>query len=253
MKPIILFDYDDTLGGVKMPNGSVQPGAAAYFDCIRRFGDLMQNWGFNRERAITLQHDIDLELAKKHGFADKTRFAQSMVSAFRELGGPMVLEETVRGVGMSVFTNYPYVLLPGALEVLQRTRQWYSLVIVTKGEEVEQTKKLVATGILPLVDKVFIVGKKDEKDWDTVLDSIWDHAPSASWAIGNSAKADVNPLIRRGYNGIHIADKNAWAYEQEKLEAGSGVCKAVSDIREVLTIMPFISGDAPIEVIKHGN
>lgn len=249
--PVILWDYDDTLGGVRFPSGEIRPGAEAYFDCIERFAKYIDQVGLSGKRAKELQHEIDLELAKKHGFGDKTRFAQSFREAYLCLAdedGWIAQEHVMRQVyeiGMSVFTDYPYVALEGALDVLDKTNSVYRPVIVTKGERGEQLKKLDQAGVLGFVDMgdVFVVSKKNEQDWQYVLDTIGITTPEQareSWAIGNSMKADVNPLVERGFNGIHIAGKNAWTFEKaDAVEPLEGrVLKVVGDITEVLDIVP---------------
>jgi FMN phosphatase YigB (HAD superfamily) len=247
-EPTILWDYDDTLGGVQFPNGTIHPGAEAYFDCIDRFVALMASEGWNAERAKVLQHDIDLELAKTHGFGNKHRFAQSMAHAYLALcKGIGATPSSLIGlraydIGMSVFTDYPYVALEGALDVLAETSRYYRPVIVTKGAVDEQMKKLEASGVLGFVDEadVFIVERKCDADWDRVLATV-DPDVEMSWTIGNSAKADVNPLLARGFNGIHITAKNNWAFEHAELgePAAGRAAHVVHDIRDVLDILPI--------------
>lgn len=250
--PLILWDYDDTLGGVRFPDGSIRPGAAAYFDCIDRFASYIDQVGLSGKRAKELQHDIDLELAKKYGFNDKTRFAQSFQKAYMALAdeGPWiasqhVLEQSYQ-IGMSVFTDYPYAPLEGALDVLSKTNRVYRPIIVTKGEHGEQMKKLEQSGVLSFVDAsdVFVVSKKNDDDWNHVLSTIGitDTVQAReSWAVGNSIKADVNPLVVRGFNGIHIAGKNGWTFEKaDAVRPLDGrILKVVEDIREVLDIIPL--------------
>lgn len=239
--PMILWDYDDTLGGVRFPDGTIHPGAEAYSDTIRRFLAYMECSGFNREAAQKQQHDIDLILAQQHGFSNKTRFACSMVQAYEALGGAdKAHKDAIFSIGMSVFTDYPYVPLEGALEALYLTRDFFRHVVVTKGEVVEQEKKLQQSGIIHFVDDVFVVGKKDAADWEAVLGSL--NLPEAKdvWAIGNSVKADVNPLLALGYNGIHIKDKNWWVFEHAEMHTPyeGRTAVVVENVIDVLNYLP---------------
>ena len=248
--PTIIFDYDDTVGGIQFPDGSVHPGAAAYDDIIRREKEFVTTLGYDGLRFLQLQHDIDLVLAKQHGFGDKTRFAQSFVEAFKalreEAGHTLPLPNTEKSIftlGMKVFTDYPYVALEGALDVLDKLSQFYRIAIVTKGEYEEQMKKLRDSGCGAYADQIFVVGKKNEDEWNTVLDELGFHTPEdavESWAVGNSAKADVNPLLPRGFHGIEIAEKNKWTFEQAALGTAmeGRVATTISDITEVLSIIP---------------
>lgn len=249
--PVILFDYDDTLGGVRFPDGSVRPGAAAYFDCIDRFVQYMTALGYDGEAARQQQHEIDIDLATTLGFGDKTRFASSMAKAYALLAGDAASESEEKAaydIGMSVFTDYPYAPLPGAIEVMDILRPFYYLAVITKGEQQEQARKLIETGVMERADYVCVVDRKDDADWDRVLADLEltpDHLGgrqfvSKSWAIGNSVKADVNPLLRRGFNGIHIAEKNGWAYETEELITPVDGCRAVT-VTDILDILSHLS------------
>jgi FMN phosphatase YigB (HAD superfamily) len=248
--PTIIFDYDDTLGGVQFPDGSIRPGAAAYFDVIERQRAFAFSLGLNGDRFIELQHDIDLVLAKTHGFGDKTRFAVSFVDAYTALVDEASQEfdsqtgEAIYKLGMSVFTDYPYAALEGALDVLDKTSRYYRIAIVTKGEYGEQMKKLKDSGCGAFADHIFVVDKKDAADWANVLNELGFHTPDdamESWAVGNSAKADVNPLMGRGFNGIEITEKNKWAFEQEPLAEPmqERVVHVITDITEVLAVVPM--------------
>ena len=258
--PTIIFDYDDTVGGIQFPDGTVHPGAAAYDDIIRREKEFVTTLGYDGERFLQLQHDIDLVLAKQHGFGDKTRFAQSFVEAFKALRAekgtvlaPMPnVEKSIFDLGMKVFTDYPYVALEGALDVLDKLSQYYRIAIVTKGEYEEQMKKLRDSGCGAYADQIFVVGKKNDEEWNTVLDELGFLTPedaAESWAVGNSAKADVNPLLPRGFNGIEIAEKNKWTFEQAALAApmDGRIATTISDITEVLSIIP--SPHLPLDYI----
>lgn len=248
--PTLIFDYDDTLGGVQFPDGTVHPGAAAYDDIIRRQREFAITLGYDGDRFIELQHDIDLVLAKQHGFADKTRFAQSFVEAFKALREEVGLtfplpntEKAIFNLGMKVFTDYPYVALEGALEVLDKLCRYYRIAIVTKGEYEEQMKKLRESGCGAFADHIAVVSKKNDEEWNEVLSDLGfetEEDAVESWAIGNSAKADVNPLLRRGFHGIEIAEKNKWTFEQAALDAPmvGRVATTISEITDVLDIIP---------------
>jgi putative hydrolase of the HAD superfamily len=251
LNPTIIFDYDDTIGGVKFPDGSIRSGAAAYFDCIENFVQMATRRGFEGARARELQHTIDIDLVKTHGFGDKTRFAQSMRLAYQQVsaGEDPNGEDDAYKIGMSVFTDYPYTALPGALDVLKYFAEDYRIAVVTKGEYNEQLRKLNETGVVGLVDSLFIVDRKDDHDWQETLKAL-DFAPigyvansDLHWAVGNSAKADVNPLVARGFNGIHITGMNGWSYEQEELLAPLPGRRSVAtdDIRNITSIIPLLS------------
>lgn len=246
--PKAIFDLDDTLCGVWL-DGRIQPTAAAYDDCIRRFAYTMKLMGFDPEDAKAAQQEIDLDMARAVGFLDKTRFAESMKAAYHtmcaEYGKLPNLGhgDLVYNIGMSVFTDYPYAALDGALQVLDAVSKDYETIIVTKGEPEEQYKKLQDSGCGSFADAVYVVGRKDEADWQDVYAQIGltDEIAPLCWAIGNSVKADVNPPLRRGLNAIHLKDKNGWVFEQAHVETPlpGRYVYTITDISEVLHCLPL--------------
>lgn len=257
--PAILYDYDDTLGGIRLPSGEIMPGAAAYDDVIVRVGLHIKKFygSIAAKKVLGLQHEIDMELARTLGFNDKTRFAQSFVNAYvaycDSVNAPPreSVKAAVYKIGMSVFTDYPYVPMEGAMAVLDKTAMYFKTVIITKGAVDEQERKLRHTGFFEAADDIYVVGKKDAADWSAVREDLGhatldaDHPLIAeSWAIGNSAKADVNPLVAMGYNGVHIAGKNGWAFETADLLAPlpGRISRQVADITEVLDLIPGYAG-----------
>lgn len=246
--PTLIFDLDDTLLGATFPDGSVRPTSAVYDDAINRFVAFMQAKGFDGETARIHQHNIDMEMAHRLGFGDKSRFAESMVMVYNGMAKWTRAEDdqdAIRAIGMSVFTEYPYAPLEGALDVLNTLQRYYEIVIVTKGEYEEQHRKLDESGIGSFMDSAIVCSHKNEADWADVFRTLALSPESIeeSWAIGNSAKADVNPLLPHGYNGLHVVDKNGWAFEHAELGSPlpGRVAHSISDISEVLNFVPHPS------------
>jgi putative hydrolase of the HAD superfamily len=246
--PWAIFDYDDTVGGVLI-NGTPEPGFKAYDDCHRRFRDAMAELGFDRDWVKETQHEIDMELAKTHGFGNKARFGQSFRATYEKLsavtGTPVDKQAATRlfDIGMSVFTDYPYVALEGALDVLDRVGQWYNVAIVTKGAHDEQMKKLAASGCGAFADEVIVCTHKDTAEWaKKVIGPLGLHhaeVAEVSWAIGNSRKSDVNPPLAFGLNGIWLRGMLGWEFERADAVAPlpGRALHEIDDIREVLDLL----------------
>lgn len=252
LDPVLIFDYDDTLGGVRFPDGTIHTAAAAYDDCIERFVQFVESRGLDGARARQAQHEIDMQLAAKFGFADKTRFAESMRLVYALLAsyGDHRGQREAYDIGMSVFSDYVPVPLPNALKTLETLRDHNRIVVVTKGAVDEQERKLQESGVAPLVDRAFVVARKDDAEWDEVLKQIGFrpddflnsyHGAGKSWAIGNSPKSDVNPLVRRGFNGILLSGTSTWAFEHEHLASPHPhrYLHVVSSIEDILPLLPI--------------
>lgn len=237
----ILLDADDTILGVEI-EGKICGTHEAYFYAIRKFALTMEFLGFDPERAKQLQNEIDTKMAQEFGFADKTRFARSMVEAYKvmsdELGRSFdaVVAATVKKIGLGVF-EHRYVALPGAIATMAAMHKYYNIAIVTKGEDSEQRKKVFDSGCFVYADHVIPLSHKSSPEWEKVVDDlrIGFNTRMSSWAIGNSVKSDINPPLGLGFNAIHV-NYGEWSFEvaeyappifRRRLEV-------VTDIRDVL-------------------
>jgi FMN phosphatase YigB (HAD superfamily) len=216
----LLIDYDDTLGGVLI-DGVIEPNYKAYDVINERLArDIAADLEIDVAYVAKTQHDIDTGFADLFGFEDKTRFARSWVATYERLSGELgrlaypKVSDTIYGVGMSVF-DFPYVPLPGALDALAALSVDFHIAVVTKGNKEEQFRKVVDSGVLPFADRVFVPSFKNMEEWTEILSSL-DLSETDllnTWAIGNSAKSDVNPPVSLGTNGIHIEPMTGWSYE----------------------------------------
>jgi FMN phosphatase YigB (HAD superfamily) len=254
MKPWILFDYDDTLGGVYM-DGAIQLNEQAYLRAIEDFVFLMGTLGFDRESARSVHHQIDLVAAHRKGFADPGRFARSLILAYHELlarhpdpaawvDHPTSIEGQLWELGNRVW-DYPYVPLPGALEVLRTVAEVYNIAVVTKGPATKQAAKLEESGIGDYADRFYPVPFKNLEDWQRVFDDLGlaESELEHHWAVGNSAKSDVNVPVSMGINGIHVRN-TSWSFEQADYVRplpGRRICTVdhIWDILEAICSFPL--------------
>jgi FMN phosphatase YigB (HAD superfamily) len=232
----LVFDLDDTLGGVEI-EGKVVGTGLAYDHVLERYQSKMATLGVAPDLALKTQNSIDIELCKTHGFADKSRFPQSLVDAYKALGG--ISDDTaeeISQIGWSVFTDYPYRPLPGAIETLAEVAKSFKIAIVTKGEDTEQRKKVFEMGLWPYADQTLVLSHKNHDEWEQVLSTLRLDITKQmrSWAIGNSVKSDVNVPLELGLNGMHLKAAT-WAFEEAPYASPmhGRRLEIISDIREV--------------------
>lgn len=241
----LLFDYDDTLGGV-LHDGEVRNNEVAYLLAQDAFNARMETLGFDPKHSEATRSDTDIHLVNERGFSWKPRFAETMERTYKALCSQTqqdidpVIGAELYAIGMSVF-GYRYMPLPGALFALHALRPHYNIAVVTKGEQEEQMKKVVDSGVSAYVDKTIVVGRKDTKDWQHVIDTLnINDELGTTWAIGNSSKGDVNVPLRMGMNAIHV-NQGGWAFEKEAYETPRDGCDliVVDTIQEVLKHLPW--------------
>lgn len=114
--------------------------------------------------------------------------------------------------------NKPVVLLDGIAEILKTLSQSsYMLILVTKGDLLDQERKLKRSNIEQYFHHIEIVSNKLEEDYVKLLRRI-DMAPENFMMVGNSLKSDILPIIRLGGYGVYIPYHTTWEHEKIKID-----------------------------------
>ena len=103
-------------------------------------------------------------------------------------------------------------LLPEVEETLRHLSEHYMLIIITKGDLLDQQRKVEKSGLLKYFSSIEIVSEKDEQTYLEILQKN-NISPKDFLMVGNSFKSDVLPVLEIGGNGIHIPYKILWAHE----------------------------------------
>lgn len=221
MRPWLLIDYDDTLGGVLI-DGEVQANQTAYSTAITKFNKYMEILGYDPIQSETIRDTTDRFLIRKQGFGEIGHFAESMCRTLKAMAskkGSRASKKTIsniRDIGMEVF-EYRYMPLPGALSTLHSLHPHYRIAVVTKGEYREQKKKVMQSGVHSFIDDVFVMGYKNQQEWTDLFTHlrIGPIGTLKAWAVGNAIRSDINIPIAMGTNGIHLQLEDTWTFEEE--------------------------------------
>lgn len=141
-------------------------------------------------------------------------FTLSMIETAMELTGgeaPASVVREILAAGREMLAH-PVETLPGVDEALAALSESYRLVLVTKGDLLDQERKLAASGLGDLFAAVEIVSEKDRQTYDRVFAR---HGTGADEAVmaGNSMKSDVLPALAAGAWAVHIPYAVTWAHE----------------------------------------
>ena len=88
----------------------------------------------------------------------------------------------------------------------------YRLVLITKGDLLDQERKLAASGLGDLFAAVEIVSEKDRATYERVF-TRHGTGPAEAVMVGNSMKSDVLPALEAGAFAVHIPYVVTWAHE----------------------------------------
>ena len=104
-------------------------------------------------------------------------------------------------------------LLPGVAEVLRLLSEHYRLIVATKGDLLDQERKLRNSGISGYFHHIEIMSDKTEENYRKLLTHL-DVQPSEFLMVGNSLKSDVLPVVNMGGYAIHIPFTVTWQHEE---------------------------------------
>lgn len=141
-------------------------------------------------------------------------FTLSMVEAAIQLTGrritaPDIHEIVTLGKAM---IEAPVDLLDGVEETLAAVRGHFRVILITKGDIVDQTRKIEGSGLAGHFEQVEIVPRKDAAVYRTIFER---HgcAPERTVMVGNSMPSDVLPMLELGGHGVHVPYALLWAHE----------------------------------------
>lgn len=114
--------------------------------------------------------------------------------------------------------NHPVELLPGVAETIPTLAERYRLVLITKGDLLNQEAKVAGSGLADLFDVIEVVAEKDVDTYRRVLGR-HEITPETFVMVGNSMRSDVVPVLGIGGRAIHIAATYTW--ELERVDAAT--------------------------------
>ncbi len=115
--------------------------------------------------------------------------------------------------------EHPIELLPHAYAAVKTLAANHRAVLITKGDLLDQERKLAQSGLGDLFHGVEIVTDKTAKSYAAIFAR---HGTGADQAlmVGNSMKSDVLPALNAGSWGVHIPHGVTWALEHAEPPVG---------------------------------
>ncbi|WP_127114590.1 HAD family hydrolase [Shimia sediminis] len=114
--------------------------------------------------------------------------------------------------------EHPIELLPHAREVIESLAPTHHLVLITKGDLLDQERKLAQSGLGEMFDWVEIVSHKTPEIYDRTFQRHGDGADRAMM-VGNSMRSDVVPAIEAGSWGVYVPHGLVWELEKAEKPA----------------------------------
>lgn len=223
----IAFDADDTLWANE-----------TYFrEAELKFSQLMKPYQTSEKLNKEL-FTIEIKNLPYYGYGIKG-FMLSMIETALKLSNNQVSQQilaNILDIGKEMMDK-PIDLLDGVIDVLQSLSKKYRLVVATKGDLIDQERKLQKSGLLNHFHHIEVMSDKKASDYSKLIGHL-DIKPSEFLMIGNSLKSDVLPVIAISGLAIHVPFHTTWQHEQvSDKECNEFQYPVINNLSEVLDLI----------------
>lgn len=223
---VIAFDADDTLW-VNEP----------YFrEAEEKFSALLED--YLPLHSVTKElYKTELQNIPLYGYGVKGFMLSMVETALRVSNNTVphsVIEKAI-GYGKDLLDK-PIELLDGVEETLHLLKNKYRLVMATKGDLLDQERKLTKSGLVSYFHHIEIMSDKQESDYRELIAHL-DISPSEFLMIGNSLKSDALPVLAIGGHAIHVPYHTVWEHEKVDGTIEHPDFRSVETLKDIL---PFL-------------
>jgi len=206
----LLIDADDTLWESNI----------YYLQCSANLEEWLAGLGVPREAVAPVIAYWEQQVLEEFGYSP-LGYIEALARSAAELAeraGISVTDEFLaqaRAFGKTML-HPPIVLMPEVQNTLAQLAELDRLILVTKGDQVLQRRKLDRSGLGAYFRQVYILKEKDASSYQDILRQ--ERAvPEMSFMVGNSPKSDINPAVMAGMNAVYIPHDHTWTAEHEEL------------------------------------
>jgi len=224
---VIGFDADDTLW-VNEPY---------YREAEEEFIQIVSSYGVNGNIAGAL-FETEISNLRLYGYGIKAFMLSLVECAIHLTDGGIAIKDISRiiGIGKSMLER-PIELLDDVKNVLKLLAPHYRLIVATKGDLLDQERKMLRSGIADYFHHIEVMSDKKELQYIQLLKHL-DIAPESFLMIGNSLKSDIIPPLELGAWAIHVPYHTTWAHEEVDQEPESKHFYQVEHLNQVLELIP---------------
>lgn len=137
--------------------------------------------------------------------------------------------------------RHPIELLPHVEETIEALAPTHRLVLITKGDLLDQERKLAQSGLGDSFDAIEIVSEKTPEVYARIFARHGEGAEAALMA-GNSMRSDVVAPILAGGWGVHVPHGLEWEIEQAEVPIHHARFRVLSHLGELPDLIGWIDG-----------
>lgn len=223
---VIAFDADDTLW-VNEP----------YFqNTEKKFCALLEEFLPQQDLSRELLK-VEIKNLSLYGYGIKGYILSMIEAAIKVTDNAITVDaiEKIIDFGKELL-NEPIELLDNVEEVLKELQGQYRIVVATKGDLLDQERKLRKSGLNHYFHHIEIMSEKGEDDYLKLIRHL-DIRPGEFMMIGNSLKSDIIPVLNIGGHAIHVPFHTTWAHEHVETTLEHNNFRHVEHLKEVLGLV----------------
>jgi putative hydrolase of the HAD superfamily len=203
MLDLIAFDADDTLWHTEHLYVSTREKLERLLDERYAIAGV--------EQAL---HETEMRNLARYGYGSKP-FVLSMIETTVHL-----THGRIRGDEVGQIVGWLHEMLDADVKLMDHVQETvaalarsHTLIVVTKGDLVDQEAKLARSGLGAYFDHCEILPEKTSQRYQALLS--WHGVePSRFLMVGNSLRSDVLPVAVLGAHAVHIPAAVTWIHEQ---------------------------------------
>ncbi len=198
----IAFDADDTLWHTERLYAEVQ----------QQFTQLLANY-HDPEWITDHLFQTETHNIQHFGYGIKA-FALSLIETAIELTEGRISSKEIHEIvdWAKKMLNSDVELLPHVSLVIPLLSSQYPMMIITKGDLLDQETKIEKSGLGKYFQHIEIVSQKTLEVYEKLLKK-YSIDPSRFMMIGNSLPSDILPVLKLGGIAVHIPYEITWLHE----------------------------------------
>lgn len=223
---IVAFDADDTLWA----------NEDLFHQAEEQFCVLLAPYA-DKYAAKEELYSTEIKNLPLYGYGIKA-FVLSMIETSLKISGNKIPSATIGemiNIGRTMLKQ-PVKLLPGTLTAFKTLSQKYKLVVATKGDLLDQERKLHKSGLTKYLHHIEIMSEKNIRGYKTLMARLG-VMPQEFIMVGNSLKSDIMPVVKLGAKAVWIPYALTWQHENlntGKLSHGFIKVDKIEDLLKIL-------------------
>jgi putative hydrolase of the HAD superfamily len=199
---LIAFDADDTLWHSER----------LYAETQKQYTQILASY-HNSDWINDRLYQTEIRNIKHFGYGIKA-FALSLIETAIELTEGRISSKEIQEIIdlAKNMLNSDVELLPYVGKIIPQLSNQYTMMIITKGDLLDQETKIKKSGLAEYFQYIEIVSQKTLESYEKLLKK-YSVEPNHFMMIGNSLPSDILPVLKLGGSAVHIPYEITWLHE----------------------------------------